>query len=632
MKQYEPSKEFLRVAGVVPEVQVGDIDQNVEDIARFYKIASDDNVSVVTTPELSVTGYSLGDFLHNQGILDKTEQALEELKEATKDQNSVLIVGAPLRWRGSLYNCAVVMASGEFVMAVPKQFLPNQNEFYEHRWFTSGIGIETEEITIANEEVPFGTQQLFKVGDALVGVEICEDAWVLTPPHQGLTLGGAEVVCNLSASPELVGKATFRRNLLEQISAKTIGGYVYVSAGPSESTTDIVMGGHGLIYENGRKVAEKLPFAHQEIFTADIDLASCRRDRLGNVNFKPIGGLAVRSTNVVPDQTTIRRTYKKDVFVPSAELSDESLNTILDIQAHGLIRAVGMLHDPRLVLGLSGGLDSTLALLVAHRTAKILGIENKDFIHCLTMPSFASSKRTQNNARKLAEALATSYKEIAIGQMSLEQLKAIDHEIGVQDVTYENTQARLRTSLLFNYANMNGGLVLGTGDMSEIAQGWCTYNGDHMSTYNVNSSVPKTLVRALVEHAGLNLPDETRLLLEDILDTPVSPELVGDGIDIGQKTEDIIGPYQLHDFFLYNLQRWGMAASKIKYLASDAFSEDYTPDQVEKWLNSFIKRFLNNQFKREAMPNGPKVGTVALSPRGDLRLPTGINPDAILEL
>lgn len=628
MKNYAPSKDFLRVAAVRPLLKVGSVAFNVDQIISLYEEQCQKGASLVVTPELSLCGYTLGDLLHHQKILSECLFGLEKLRHATRNGTAALVVGVPLEQSGNLYNCAVVLAGGKYIVVVPKQALPNQNEFYEQRWFSSGCEIVEASMTLGGEEVAFCTKSLFTLDGVKIGVELCEDAWVNNPPHQTLVSMGAEVICNLSASPELVGKSQFRRSLIEQISARSIAGYIYVSAGPTESTADVVMSGHSLIYENGHLLAELPAFCREASILADIDIAHLRHDRRQNNNFRVRQPKAVINSTPKRQQQDLLRRYPSLPFVPSSNDKD-ALETIVSIQSHGLLGAVRQLQHQRVVLGLSGGLDSTLALLVAHRAAIALGIETKKFIHTLTMPSKASSDRTQGNAVKLAGQLGAMHTTIPIHALVTRELAALGHDTAKEDVTFENVQARRRTSFLFNYANLHGGLVLGTGDMSEIALGWCTYNGDHMSGYNVNAGVPKTLVRQLVTHLMAELKPDIQRVIKDILETPISPELTGDGNKDIQVTEDIIGPYELHDFFLYHFIRWGESAEKIFYLACLAF-DDYDKQTIEKYLKVFLRRFMENQWKREAVPNAPKIGTVSLSPRGDWRMPPGISVDAIL--
>ncbi len=631
MKKYDIRKDYIRVAGIVPVVYVGQVGKNLKEIMSLYDEAVAQKSVLVVTPELALTGYTIGDMIAHDAILDDVEQALESLRLHTENTDTALIVGAPLRHGSRLYNCAVVITKGGYIMVAPKSYLPNQNEFYEQRWYESGRQITCDYISIKKTAVPFGVDQLFAIDGIRIGVELCEDAWVVNPPHLKMAGAAVDIVCNLSASPELVGKSDFRRQMIEQISARIMAGYVYVSAGPSESTADIVMSGHGMIYENGKLLCERKSFSEDATFVTDIDVQHGRFDRRRNNNIPCEHDFVVHDITLQRQSDEVLQHYARLPFVPVGDNDIERLETILAIQAQGLRRAVQQLPQPRVVLGLSGGLDSTLALVVAHRAARLLQIKPAGFIHCLTMPARASTRRTQSNAAKLAQALGTTHHEISIEELHLQQLRAIHHDTKHQDVTYENTQARQRTALLFNYANMHGGLVLGTGDMSEIALGWCTYNGDHMSGYNVNASIPKTLVRRLTEFASSELDEKAKKVVDDILATPISPELVGSGRDIAQSTEDIVGPYELHDFFLYHFMRWGESPEKIYYLACQAFPER-TRSDIKKWLTVFMQRFFANQWKREAMPNGPKVGTVSLSPRGDLRLPPGIDPSAILGL
>lgn len=564
---------------------------------------------------------------------------LLSLAEATKGQQTCLVVGAPLEFMGKLFNCAVVLASGEIVGVVPKQYLANYNEFYEQRWFTSGKNLIDKDIKISNLAVPFGTNQIFKIGDVAIGIEICEDLWVADPPSRKLAEAGAEVICNLSSSTEIVGKGQIRRALVSQTADRLLCGYVYSSSDPSESTADVIMSGHVIISEFDWIIAERQPLAEDSrLLVGDIDISHIRRERKNNQSWTPSYEEQFRTRECAISMPSIPWPTNRSVdpmpFVPNDQAERQTVTShILNIQAHGLKKRMEVIKAsgsyPKIVIGLSGGLDSTLALLVAAKTCDLLKIP-RSAVHTITMPALSSSARTQDNATLLAASIGSTHEVIPIQELVKSQLDALGHDGESQDITYENTQARTRTELLFNRSNQIGGLVLGTGDLSELALGWCTFNGDHMSNYAVNSGVPKTLVRYIVETASLS--DEfmsAKNVLEDILATPISPELTGDG-KLSQETEDIIGPYKLHDFFIYHLLRWGSSQSEIYALAQLAFDGSYKTADIEKWLKVFCNRFVTQQFKRNAIPDGVKVGRVSLSPRGDLRFPSDADLNILL--
>jgi len=628
MKQFTPSKSYIRVAIGTPLIQLGNIEANRDAIASLYNKASKNNTSLVVFPELCITGYSIGDLLQSSSLLNRTEDALMHLASLTNDANSAMIVGLPLRMNNALYNCSAFLADGEVKGIVPKMNLPTYKEFYEKRWFQ--IWDEQPTTTkIGNQVIPFGSV-LFALDGVNIGIEICEDVWVARPPSESLIARGAQIICNPSASPEMVTKADYRRQLIANTSARLVCGYIYAGADPSESTMDTVMSGHGLIYQMGRLLAERPPFSsdEQRLLEADIDIDHIINDRLHDNNFPNDAMSEPITTTIKRSQNDMRQNIDSSPFTPkgsSQEISSR-LEEILAIQSYGLKKRLESSGAQKVVLGLSGGLDSTLSLLVAVRTAKIRNMNPQDMILTLTMPGEASSKRTQNNAQKLAIALGVENRVIVIGQLVNDQLLAMSHSNHNQDITYENTQARMRTSLLFNTANTEKAIVLGTGDLSELALGWCTFNGDHMSAYNVNGSVPKTLVKYLVRHEAVLQAKLAQQILLDILDTPISPELTkAKGNSISQKTEDLVGPYELHDFFLFHFIRWMESPEKILYLANVAFKDSYSPALVKQWLNVFLKRFTTNQWKRSVMPDGPKVGSVSLSPRGDWRMPSDID-------
>lgn len=619
---YEPRTDYIRVATASPEVAVGDVATNLERINDLYAEAVGKDVALVVFPELSLTGYTIQDLVAHPTLLNNAKKALDAFAHTTTETQTAAIVGLPIALQNGIYNCAAVVANGAIQGIVPKQNLPTYNEFYEKRWYQAwGPERENTTVTIGDTQMPFGTKQLFRIADQLVGVEICEDVWVPRQPSVELAANGATIIANPSASPETVAKAAYRKQLVTQTAGRTMTGYVYASSDSSESTAEIVMSGHQIISELGSTLAERKPFsAPQRLMIADIDTQHITHDRQHTTNFPNEFAITPTETQIQATQTDLRRTIDAMPFLPKGSVEDihDRLDTILNIQATGLAMRLKSAPIKKVVLGLSGGLDSTLALLVAIQAATINGVAPGELIHTLTMPGKASSDRTQNNAVELAESLGITNEEIAIADMAKVQLDAISHE-GAQDVTYENTQARIRQALVFNKANQLNGLALGTGDLSEIALGWCTYNGDHMSHYNPNASIPKTLVKSLVRHGATKLPPYPASIIKDILETPVSPELVGDGKTITQETEDLIGPYELHDFFLYHFLRFKEPKAKIGYLAVRAFEGRRTETEVQQWLDVFFTRFYQNQWKRQAMPDGAKVG-LNLSPKGDWRM------------
>lgn len=630
--KYQPQHDHIRVAAATPEVAISDVETNIKRISCLYDEAVSQHVALTTFPELSITGYTIGDLVMQTQLLEDAQQGLIELAARTQDSNSAMVVGLPLQVGNSLYNTAALLADGDIKGIVPKLHLPSYKEFYEKRWYREGVE-KVQSIVLHGKETRFGANQLFRVGGALVGIEICEDLWVPNQRCISLVGGGAEVIVNPSASPEHTTKADYRRNLVSTTAGRIAAGYVYAGADLSESTSDIVMGGHALINELGRPLAERKPFdVHSSRLTvADIDLSHIRHERRQDSNFPRNSVFEVQDTAVTSTQTNLKKHVEPDVFIPKGtpEEISERLEEILTIQAAGLKKRIEHAKVEKILIGLSGGLDSTLALMVALKTAHMAGIRPSELIETITMPGLASSNRTQSNAVNLAKALGVTNHEIPIQYLSNIQLEAIGHDGTTQDVTFENTQARTRTSLLFNAGNQRRGIVLGTGDLSEIALGWCTYNGDHMSGYNVNSSIPKTLVKHLVSHARYTLSEneEARNILNDILNTPISPELTTNGSqEISQSTEDIIGPYELHDFYLYYFVRWGDKPAKIAHFAKVAFGDRYHSDEIDHWLDNFITRHYGNRWKSSAMPDGPKVGTVSLNPKGDWRMP----PDASL--
>lgn len=619
---------FIRVAAAVPELKVADCNYNVSKIIEMVKEADDKQVQAVCFPELSITGYTCADLFFQQQLLNEAEKALHELQLATLNTNCVVMVGLPLQLKNQLFNVAAVLQKGKLLGFVPKTNLPNNNEFYEKRWFAPASSTNETSVIWHNEKVPFGTQLLFSTTAFSFAIELCEDLWVPIPPSSQHVLHGAELIFNLSATNELIGKHSYLRQLIEQQSARCNAGYIYASAGWGESTTDVVYAGNGLIAENGKIVASSERFQHnKQLIITEIDVQKLHAERMRNTNFcnaktsQTYQTVTFETVNFEP--TTLHRTFDMHPFVPAIVNRDSSCEEIFSIQMGGLSKRWKHTNAQTLVLGISGGLDSTLALLVCVKTADKLGLNRKQIVG-ITMPGFGTTNRTYTNALSLMKSLGITVKEIPIKEACLQHFKDIDHNPETHDVTYENTQARERTQILMDYANKHNGIVIGTGDLSELALGWATYNGDHMSMYAVNTGIPKTLVRYLVNWASHQLDAFSEIILQDVLDTPVSPELLpaNDKGEIAQKTEDLVGPYELHDFFLYYLVRFGFSARKIFFLAKNSFEERYSPEEIEKWLKIFMHRFFQQQFKRSCMPDGPKVGSINLSPRGDWRMPS----------
>ncbi len=616
---------FARIAAVVPEVRVADVAFNEKALSEAIRRAADAGAEVIVTPELGLTGYSCGDLFLQQPLLDQAEEALGRLIAASAGWHALVAVGLPVRHHGLLYNCAAVLCRGTLHGLVPKTWLPEYGEYYEKRWFAPGMpGIS--EISFAGETyIPLGTRQLFQSGQLVVGVEICEDLWTPIPPSSYAAQAGANLILNLSASNEVAGKHAYLLDLLRQQSARLRCAYAYASAGFGESSSDVVYSGNGIVAENGRILASTERFSlDSRMALADVDIQLLDHDR-ARAGHRPVQAqdtfinqtFALGGRPIAPH--ALLRPIARRPFVPAP--GSDRCEEISSIQVCGLARRLRQLGGCTSVIGVSGGLDSTLALLVAVGAYDLLSL-GRERIHAVTMPGFATTGRTHSNARILCEKLGVSFAEIPIGQAAADHLRALGHDGVTTDVTYENAQARERTQVLMDYSNKLGGIVIGTGDLSELALGWCTYNGDHMSMYGVNASVPKTLVRHLIRHYADKLP-ELSAVLQDILDTPVSPELVPakEGDRIAQLTEDLVGPYELHDFFLYNMVRNGYSPRKIRRLALQAFHGIYTPDIIDKWLRVFYRRFFAQQFKRNCLPDGPKVGSVCLSPRGDWRMP-----------
>lgn len=617
---------------MTPEVFLADPAANTLSIIKALEDAAGDGADIAVCPELCVTGYSCGDLFHDSTLLDGANKALEHILEASGNFPTLSVVGMPLAVEGILYNCAVVINRGHILGAVPKTFLPCYNEFYERRWFAPAFEGQRR-VILAGREVIVSADLCFNVGGARVGIEICEDLWAPIPPSSRLTLGGAEVILNLSASPDAIGKYEYLRGLVADQSARTICGYVYSAAGTGESSTDLVFSAKNLICENGRVLKESPRLMRGfSMAVADIDLAAIRHDRMHNTTFAAcrkrhsadLIEIAVHEVNH-DEPAEWLRFVDPHPFVPSSKDDlDRRCHEIIDIQALGLCRRLQATGSRRIVVGISGGLDSTLALLVACRAFDIMELDRRG-ITGITMPGFGTTGRTHSNALKLMNALGVESREISIAVAVTQHFTDIGHDPAVHDVTYENSQARERTQILMDVANQIGGFVLGTGDLSELALGWATFNGDHISMYGVNSGVPKTLVRHLVSHfASQMAPGEGRTALEDIIDTPISPELIPADPQgkIAQITEDIVGPYELHDFYLYYTIRYGFTPRRILMLATCAFGNLYSRETLIKWLRTFFRRFFAQQFKRSCLPDGPKVGSVTLSPRGDWRMPS----------
>lgn len=623
---------FVKVAAAVPLVQVADCFYNIEKIEGLMRQASEKGVQIIAFPELSVTGYTCLDLFAQQTLLNGAEAALLQLVSNTADLDILTIVGVPLRTENRLINAAVVFQKGAIRGVVPKTYLPNYKEFQEQRWFTSATELRESTISIGKEEYPMGSHLLFRSGRLTAGIEICEDLWVPVPPSSLLAMEGANIIFNLSASNELIGKHAYLRSLICQQSARCMAGYVYASSGFGESSTDLVFAGNGIIAENGNLLAESPRFTMEEqLVISEIDIETLQNDRQVNTSFMyGTSGLPKEKAQVVdfqvriPDGFSLTRPVDPHPFTPSGEALKERCEEIFHIQVAGLAKRLVHAHAQTAVVGISGGLDSTLALLVTVMTFDALKMPRGQIIG-ITMPGFGTTDRTYTNACDLIRSLGVTLKEIPIKEACLQHFRDIDHDPSVHDVTYENSQARERTQLLMDVANQKNGLVIGTGDLSELALGWATYNGDHMSMYGVNGSIPKTLVKYLVEWvANHKVDDASRLTLLDIVDTPISPELIpaDENGNIKQKTEDLVGPYELHDFFLYHFLRFGSHPSKIYFLAQKAFAGIYDNATVKKWLYTFFRRFFQQQFKRSCLPDGPKVGSVSLSPRGDWRMPS----------
>ena len=643
---------FIKVAACTPEIQVADVDFNVDKIISQLEKCREEGVKVAVFPELCITGYTCQDLFFQNALLDKAMEGVVKIAKTTADSDMLVAVGVPVRANGKLYNCAAVIQGGEVRAFIPKTHLPNYNEFYEARHFVPYRG-ECAAIDLRKygqpDFMPPMEQTVFvcdELPELVVGFELCEDLWVADPVSNYLAKAGATLICNLSASDEVIGKDSYRRQLVSNQSARLVAGYIYCSAGDGESTQDMVFSGHNIIAENGSILAEsrlfengitiseidfkKLAFERRKISTypasAEWDYSS------KDSGFLDMENISRERFSLEIGETALTRKFAKTPFIPSNQAErNERCHLILQMQSHGLMKRIAHTHSKTVVIGISGGLDSTLALLVCVMAMDLLKRPHTDIV-AVTMPCFGTTKRTRSNAEILCEALGVTFREVDISKAVLQHFEDIGHDYNDHSVVFENGQARERTKVLMNIANQVSGMVVGTGDLSELALGWATYNGDHMSMYGVNASIPKTLVRHIVQYYGDTCTSDTlRDVLYDILDTPVSPELLPtdeSGTEMTQKTEDLVGPYELHDFFLYYGIRWGFEPSKVKRLAKYAFEGDYSDEVIDKWLKTFYRRFFSQQFKRSCLPDGAKIGSVTLSPRGDWRMPS----DAVAKL
>lgn len=632
---------YVRVAASVPELKVANVEFNTKEVIKEIKALDKEGVQIVTFPELCLTGYTCADLFSQNILITKSKEAIKEVIDSTKLLDIISIIGAPIVCDNQLFNCGVVINKGEILGVVPKTYIPNYGEFYEKRWFSTSNTLTSKTINLFGKEVPIGIDLVFRdINDSkfTFGIEICEDLWSPKAPSVEAALNGATMIFNLSASNEVIGKAQYRRNLINMQSAKNVCAYIYSSSGVNESSTDLVFSGYAGISENGSMLVENERFNFKtNHIISDVDIQRLMNNRIKDISFMGIG--AINSYRVIDidlkdNNNDLKRIYDAYPFVPSNEdKRAERCSEIINIQACGLAKRIKHTGMKKCVIGISGGLDSTLAFLVIIEAYRKLGISFDNLIG-VTMPGFGTTGRTYNNALTLMRNYGVTMREVSIKEASLQHFKDIGLEETDRSVTYENTQARERTQILMDIANKEGGLVIGTGDLSELALGWCTYNGDHMSMYAVNTSIPKTLVRYLVKYfADIEQNEECKKTILDILDTPISPELLPPSKDgkIEQQTESVVGPYILHDFFLYHFMRYGASPDKIKYIASKTFDGMYDEETIDKWLKFFIKRFFNQQFKRSCLPDGPKVGTISVSPRGDLRMPSDADSSIWLE-
>ena len=624
---------FVKVAAAVPRVKIADCKYNAGQLESLIAIADGKGVQIITFPEMCITAYTCGDLFGQQLLLEEAEMGLMQILNNTRQLDIISILGMPIAVNSTVINAAVVIQKGKILGVVPKTYLPNYKEFYEQRWFTSALQVVEDNVRLCGQIVPMGTNLLFETSDTTFGIEICEDLWSTIPPSSTLALQGAEILFNLSADNEGIGKHGYLRSLISQQSARCIAGYVFSSCGFGESTTDVVFAGNGLIYENGSELAHNKRFSLEEqLVISEIDVERLRAERRINTTFAASKGtvpsdkkpLRITTEFVNSKELNLTRTFDMHPFVPQGETLNERCEEVFSIQVAGLAQRLVHTGAKTAVIGISGGLDSTLALLVCVRTFDKLELPRKNIIG-VTMPGFGTTDRTYHNALSLMKSLGITIREISIKEACIQHFKDINHDINIHDVTYANSQARERTQILMDIANQTWGMVIGTGDLSELALGWATYNGDHMSMYGVNGSVPKTLVKYLVKWVAENdIDEESRITLLVIVETPISPELIpaDENGEIQQKTEDLVGPYELHDFFLYYFMRFGFRPSKIYYLANIAFKDIYDEETIKKWLSTFFRRFFNQQFKRSCLPDGPKVGSISISPRGDWRMPS----------
>lgn len=632
---------YVRVAASVPELKVANVEFNTKEVIKEIKTLDKEGVQIVTFPELCLTGYTCADLFSQDILITKSKEAIKEVIDSTKLLDIISIIGAPIVCDNQLFNCGVVINKGEILGIVPKTYIPNYGEFYEKRWFSTSNTLTSKTINLFGKEVPIGIDLVFRdINDSkfTFGIEICEDLWSPKAPSVEAALNGATMIFNLSASNEVIGKAQYRRNLINMQSAKNVCAYIYSSSGVNESSTDLVFSGYAGISENGSMLVENERFNFKtNHIISDVDIQRLMNNRIKDISFMGIGAInnyRVIDIDLKDNNNDLKRIYDAYPFVPSNEdKRAERCSEIINIQACGLAKRIKHTGMKKCVIGISGGLDSTLAFLVIIEAYRKLGISFDNLIG-VTMPGFGTTGRTYNNALTLMKNYGVTMREVSIKEASLQHFKDIGLEETDRSVTYENTQARERTQILMDIANKEGGLVIGTGDLSELALGWCTYNGDHMSMYAVNTSIPKTLVRYLVKYfADIEQNEECKKTILDILDTPISPELLPPSKDgkIEQQTESVVGPYILHDFFLYHFMRYGASPDKIKYIASKTFDGMYDEETIDKWLKFFIKRFFNQQFKRSCLPDGPKVGTISVSPRGDLRMPSDADSSIWLE-
>ena len=626
---------FIRVGSAIPKCKLADCIYNKDKIIRILQQACEKQIQVLVFPELSITTYTCGDLFFQSSLLSSAKSGLYDIVKASQNIDIFAVVGLPLSIDNQLFNCAVAIYKGTILGVVPKSCLPNYGEFYEKRWFSSAKQLLSKELFLCGQKVPVGTDLIFsaeQIPYCKIGIEICEDLWSVIPPSSYQSLYGATILLNPSASNELATKYDYRKQLISQQSSRCIACYVYSSSGVGESTQDTVFSGHGLIYENGTLLKESQRFLKEtQLIYTDIDLELLANDRMKNTTFtdtqSDLPSFREITFSMKPQNIDeLERIIKSQPFIPeNNEFLDKRCRDIFNIQTVGLARRIEHTHAKTVVVGISGGLDSTLALLVCAKACDYLGISRNHIIG-ITMPGFGTTDRTYQNALSLMSALGVQTREISIQKAALQHFEDIGHDISIHDVTYENTQARERTQILMDIANKESGFVVGTGDLSELALGWATYNGDHMSMYGVNAGVPKTLIRVLVRWIAEygSLSQKANEILFDVLDTPVSPELLppDEAGNINQKTEEIVGPYELHDFFLYYVVRFGFSPAKILFLAEQAFNGEYERATLLKWLKNFYYRFFTQQFKRSCLPDGPKVGTISLSPRGDWRMPS----------